>query len=74
MRTHMTITEEDIHAYVDGRLDLERRRQVEQVLAVDPEARAKVTAYQNQNKLLRRLFSPVKSSGSNSSNNPDGEG
>ncbi len=74
MRTDRSVTEEDIHAYVDGRLDLERRREVERVLAVDPVARAKVTAYQNQNKLLRRLFSRLRASGSSSARNPDGKG
>lgn len=53
------IEEADLHAYVDNRLDVERRHAVEAHLAADPEARAKVAAWTEQNRLLGSLFDPT---------------
>ena len=53
------IEEADLHAYVDDRLDVERRRAVEAHLAADAEARAKVAAWSEQNRLLGTLYDPT---------------
>ena len=53
------IEEADLHAYVDDRLDVERRRVVEASLAADAEARAKVAAWREQNRLLGALYDPA---------------
>lgn len=49
-------TEEDLHAYVDGRIWGERRRALERYLEEDPEARQKVAAYVRQSGNLIRMF------------------
>jgi anti-sigma factor RsiW len=54
-----TLPEFDLHAYVDGRLSDERRREVEQFLATHPEDLELARAYQEQNKSLHALFDPV---------------
>lgn len=48
-----TPSEHDIHAYVDGRLDGERRAAVEDWLARHPERAAEVQAWQRDAQLLR---------------------
>ncbi len=55
----MKLTENDLHAYVDDRLDPERRRAVEIELAQAPEAASRVGAYREQNAALRALYDPV---------------
>ena len=57
--TSSTLPEFDLHAYVDGRLSDERRREVEQFLATHPEDLELARAYQEQNKSLHALFDPV---------------
>ena len=47
------ITEEDLHAYVDGFLDSERRIAVERYLAEHPEAAARLSAWQDVTRRLR---------------------
>ena len=47
--------EAELHAYVDGRLDAARRREVEQRLAHDPEAAERVRAWKLQRHALRTL-------------------
>lgn len=51
-----TLSESDLHAYVDGRLPVERRREVEQFLATHPEDMERARVYQEQNKALHALF------------------
>lgn len=46
-------SEADLHAYVDGVLDPERRRAVEKALADDPECAAEVDAWQRDAQQLR---------------------
>jgi anti-sigma factor RsiW len=53
------VSEADLHAYVDGHLREERRGEVESFLAVNPDEQAKVSAYLEQNRLLRVCFDPV---------------
>ncbi len=53
------ITEIDLMAYADGRLDPVRRRAVEAHLANDPEAKALVMAFVEQNESLRRSLAPI---------------
>lgn len=49
----------EIHAYVDGALDPERRADVERLLAGDAEAAAESKAWLDQNEALQRAFAPV---------------
>ena len=53
------ITEADLHGYADGQLPPARAASVEHFLATHPEERARVLEWQQQNKTLRRLLSPV---------------
>ncbi|MGJ7904142.1 anti-sigma factor family protein, partial [Lysobacter sp. 1R34A] len=48
-----TPSEHDLHAYVDGRLDGERRAAVEDWIARDPGRAAEVQAWQRDAQLLR---------------------
>ena len=50
------IGEDDLHAYIDGQLEVSRRRAVERYLAEDPEAARRVAAYQAQREALRAAF------------------
>lgn len=53
------ISDDDLHAYVDGALTAERRRAVEEHLAADAEAAARVAAYRAQKDLLHTLYDSV---------------
>lgn len=55
----MTISENDLHAYVDDRLDAAARRAVEAQLAESAEDAARAQAYREQNAALRAMFDPV---------------
>jgi len=50
------ITEDDVHGYVDGRLDGERRSAVERYLQGRPEVAARVAAYRAQREGLRAAY------------------
>ena len=54
-----SVSELDLHAYVDGRLSEERRGEVETFLAASPQEQDRVRAYQEQNKTLHALFDSV---------------
>ncbi len=54
-----TVSEDKLHAYVDGALDANERRAVEAYLAMHPDEAARVRAYIAQNQALHRLFDPV---------------
>ena len=56
---HQPVGDDDLHAYVDNRLDLERRREVEAFLSADREAAARVADWAEQNRRLSALFDPV---------------
>lgn len=53
------VEEFDLHAYVDGQLDEQRREVVEQWLVGHPEDAKRVEEYQQQNKAMHTLFDPV---------------
>jgi anti-sigma factor RsiW len=55
----LNITDDDLHAYVDGALTAERRAGVDAWLAGHPEDAERVRAYQAQNLAIRTLFDPV---------------
>lgn len=54
-----TITEQDLHAWADGRLDAARRAQVEAWLAQHPAQQARVAAWRAQGAQLHRAFDVV---------------
>ena len=58
MRTY-PITEDDLHALVDGVLDDARRAEVEAYLAGQPAVAARVDAYRRQRAMLREALEPV---------------
>ncbi len=53
------VGEEDLHAFVDGELDAQRRKAISAFLAASPADHAKVEAWRQQNLLLRAAFAPV---------------
>ncbi len=53
------IRDEELHAYVDGRLKPQRHEEVKAYLAAHPDAAEKVRAYQQQNRMLHTLFDRV---------------
>lgn len=54
-----TISEQELHAYADGRLDAARRDAVEAWLADQPEMRQAVAEWRIQSEQLHRAFDPV---------------
>ena len=54
-----TVTEAELHAYVDGRLPEGRQADVEAYLAAHPDEAARVAAYRKQADQLREVFAPV---------------
>lgn len=59
IRQFDTIDERDLHAYVDGRLDARRSRQVEAYLARHPEISAEIQDYIAYNDLLGSVDSDI---------------
>jgi len=53
------LSEHELHAVCDDRLDPERRRNVEAALAGRPDLAHQVAAWRNQNQLLHRTFDAV---------------
>ena len=53
------VTEDELHAHVDGQLPAERQREVEAWLAGRPEEARRVAAYRAQKRELHALFDPV---------------
>lgn len=53
------ISEEDLHAYVDGRLDLARRGEVEAYLARAPEVAERVRGYAERRAALQAALAPI---------------
>lgn len=57
--TQDTPGEDDLQAWVDGRLDTDRARAVTTWLDANPGEKARLAAYRQQNALLHDLFDPV---------------
>lgn len=53
------VSKAELHAFVDGQLDPARRREVEEFLAENPDAAARVADYESQRQALRTMFNPV---------------
>ena len=53
------ITNDDLHGLVDGRLDADRRAEIENYLGENTEARASTAAWRRQNGVLHALFDPA---------------
>ncbi|WP_349434825.1 anti-sigma factor [Pararhizobium sp. A13] len=62
---HTPVTEADLHAFVDGRLDDDRRRRVELFLKDHPQEAAEVQQWQAQAKDLKAAFSSYARFGEN---------
>lgn len=59
MKTNPTVTEDDLHALVDGQLEAHRLPEVEAYLREHPEQACRVAAWTIQRRQLQALFSPV---------------
>lgn len=59
MNTPLPIDERDLHAYVDGRLEPQRHKEVEAWLTEHPEDVRRVVEYERQNKAMQALFDPI---------------
>ena len=57
--TEVPISDADLQAFVDGRLDAKRRAEVEAYIAANPEAARTVDAYRAQNAALHAAFDGV---------------
>lgn len=53
------ITEDDLHAYIDGALDAERRDEVSDYLAQHTDVAQRVSAYRRQREQLRSALLPI---------------
>ncbi len=53
------VVEEELHAFVDGALDADRRKEVQDHLDRNPEAAAVVAKFAAQRQLLRSAFAPI---------------
>ncbi len=54
-----SITDDDLHRFVDGRLETERRREIAAYLAEHPEIAQEVEAYRRLNAELRARYEPL---------------
>lgn len=53
------ISDQDVHAYVDGQLEGDQLAEVDRELERDPQLAARVNAYRAQNRALRETFDPI---------------
>jgi anti-sigma factor RsiW len=58
MTTERPISEDELHAYVDGRLEPARRQEIEQYLATQPALSQRVAAYRAQREELQAALAP----------------
>ena len=59
MNAPSSITETDLHAYLDGELPAARHDDVEAYLATTPQEAMRLRDYQAQSRALRELFNPI---------------
>jgi anti-sigma factor RsiW len=59
MIDHLNVSEDELHAYVDGELAAERRVAIESWLATHPEDASKVAAWRKQAELIQARYSAV---------------
>lgn len=59
MSTGRPISEEDLHAYVDGALEDARRAEVEAYIGRHPDMAARVAGFARQRAALREAFAPI---------------
>ena len=57
--TNRPITEEDLHAYVDGVLETERRAEVAEYLDGHPDVAKRIAGFADQRELLRKALAPI---------------
>jgi anti-sigma factor RsiW len=57
--TQRPMDETELHAYVDGRLEPQQRKEVEAWLAEHPEEARRVAEYERQNAAMQSLFDPI---------------
>ena len=57
--TNRPITEDDLHAYVDGALEPEREAEVAAYLEAHPDVARRVSAFSDQRDLLRKALAPI---------------
>ena len=57
--TNRPITEDDLHAYVDGVLEPEREAEVAAYLEDHPDMARRVAAFSDQRDLLRKALAPI---------------
>lgn len=59
MSTARPISEDDLHAYVDGALDARRQAEVSAYLAAHPDMAARVEGFARQRAMLREALGPI---------------
>jgi anti-sigma factor RsiW len=59
MIDHLNVSEDELHAYVDGELPAERRGAIESWLTTHPEDAAKVAAWRKQAELIKTRYGAV---------------
>jgi anti-sigma factor RsiW len=59
MTSNRPISEDDLHAYIDGALDALRRGEVEAYLVANPDIAERVRGFSQQRTMLRDHFAPV---------------
>jgi anti-sigma factor RsiW len=59
MIDHLNVSEDELHAYVDGELPTERRGAVESWLTTHPEDAAKIAAWRKQAELIQARYGAV---------------
>lgn len=57
--THRPISEDDLNAFVDGRLDAIRRQEVVSYLETHPDTASRIESYSKQRKMLRSVLGSI---------------
>lgn len=57
--TNRPITEDDLHAYVDGVLETERQAEVAEYLEGHPDVARRIAGFADQRELLRKALAPI---------------